>query len=203
MSKVAKVTHRLKNLSNFVSKNASALKLSPYSQLCNILAIYSSVTISLRFSLCVVFSQYVFLLQFIAQFNKPSLFCLFLQSFDHISVLFLQQKLSLLTVIDKIYFQSCFGQDMALYKKSYHYQQQHVHSFFLMCSTLDSQVKYISYTVVQSFSQVDPFLLLVLFENLYISGHFFIITVLVFHYIGKKLPYFSYFEQKSQKIAIL
>ena len=64
-------------------------------------------------------------------------------------------------------------------------------------------LKYISYTVVQSFSQVDPFLLLILFENLRISGHFFMTSVLVFHYIGKKLPYFTYFAQKSQKIAIL
>ena len=65
-----------------------------------------------------------------------------------------------------------------------------------------NMLKYISYTLVQSFSQVDPFLLLDLFENLDISGHFFKITVLIFHYVGRKLPYFSYFEQKSQKIPI-
>ena len=51
-------------------------------------------------------------------------------------------------------------------------------------------LKYISYTLVQSFSQVDPFLLLDLFENLDISGHFFLITVVIFHYVGRKLPYF-------------
>ena len=64
-------------------------------------------------------------------------------------------------------------------------------------------LKYIFYTSVQSFSQVDPILLLVLFKSLHISGLFFITTVLIFHYIDKKLPYFSYFEQKSTKIIIL
>ena len=57
--------------------------------------------------------------------------------------------------------------------------------------------------MVQSFSQVDPFLLLILFENLRISGHFFLTSVLVFNYIGKELPFFIYSAQKSQKIAIL
>ena len=52
-------------------------------------------------------------------------------------------------------------------------------------------LEYISYTVVQSFSQVYPILLLILFENLHVCGCFFITTVLVFHYIDKELPYFS------------
>ena len=74
------------------------------------------------------------------------------------------------------------------------------------CSARDwskNLLKYISYTVVQTFSQVGPFFLLDLFENLDVSGHFFIITVLIFHYIDKKLSYFSCLEQKSKKFAIL
>ena len=66
-----------------------------------------------------------------------------------------------------------------------------------------TRVKYISYTMVQSFNQDDPTVLLVLFENLHIYGHFSIITVPIFHYIDNKLPFFSDFEQKSRKIIIL
>ena len=61
---------------------------------------------------------------------------------------------------------------------------------------LDHLLKYISSTVVQRFSQVDPILLLVLSENLHISGRYFLITVLIFQYIDSNLPYLSYFEQK-------
>ena len=68
-------------------------------------------------------------------------------------------------------------------------------------STTVNTLKYISYNMVQSFRQVDPIILLVLFKNLHISCCFFTITVLVFHNIDKKLPYFSYFEQKVNKLS--
>ena len=44
----------------------------------------------------------------------------------------------------------------------------------------EARLKYISYTMVQRYTQVDPIFLLSLFENLHISGPFFVITVLVF-----------------------
>ena len=65
----------------------------------------------------------------------------------------------------------------------------------------EPRLKYISYAMVQRFTQVDSILLLGLFENLHISVRSYLITMLVFHYIDKKLPYFSYFEQKVKKLS--
>ena len=64
-------------------------------------------------------------------------------------------------------------------------------------------LKHISFTMVQSFSYEEPILLLVLFENLDmdISGRFSKITLLIFHNIDKKLPYFRYFERKFEKLS--
>ena len=114
-------------------------------------------------------------------------------------VLYYYAQLDIQTLIFSIYFRNNLFNIPHIVFTTFHTGLFNKFFLYFMWSVL----KYISYTVVQSFSQVDPFLLLILFENLRISGHFFMTSVLVFHYIGKKLPYFTYFAQKSQKIAIL